>query len=430
MTHSAHTLLIAVATVLLAGTNVVSAAQRDLGHETLTPNDGWASFSGGTSGGVAADRTHIYTVQDRRGLVAALQDGDRPKIIYVDGDIDANTNDDAEPIGCDKYAAPGFTLDAYVQAFDPAVWGTSTQPSGSLEDARRISQQNQAARVLLQVGSNTTIVGLHDAAFVSGAQLALNGVDNVIIRNLNFEDAYDCFPSWNPTDGGSWSPRYASISVSSSTHVWIDHNSFDSGLHPDAGQPIFLGRPFQVHASALDISHGSDLVTVSANEFHDYDRSVEISAGEGTGVDPARVRVTLHHNLFQGISADAPRVHAGQVHLYNNLYDIPDTARYQYSWGLDADARLFAENNFFLSPDARPNQLLRVFNASALHDSGTLLGPALSASPVDVLAVYNAEHDAQLAPDVGWTPTLSLGVDATQNIVGVVRDGSGPLNVP
>ena len=426
----AHTPMVALAAVLFAATSVVSAAERDLGYETLTPNDGWASFSGGTSGGAAADRTRIYTVQDRRGLLAALQDGDKPKIIYVDGDIDANTDDDGGSIACDKYAAPGFTLDAYVQAFEPAVWSTSTQPSGPLEDARRTSQQNQAARVQLQVGSNTTIVGLHDTAFVSGAQLALNGVDNVIIRNLNFEDTYDCFPSWDPSDGGSWSPRYASLSISGSTHVWIDHNSFDTSLHPDAGQPVFLGRQFQVHASALDVSHGSDLVTVSWNEFHDYDRAVEIGAAEGTAVDPAKVRVTLHHNLFQGTATDAPRVHAGQVHLYNNLYDIPDLSRYQFSWGLDPDARLFAENNFFLSSDARPNRLLRAFNASALHTSGTLLGPALSAAPVDVLAVYNAEHDAQLAPDVGWTPTLTLGVDATQNVVGAVRDGAGPLSVP
>src|SRR5207245_5619750 len=136
MAHTAHTLLIAVATVLLAGTSVVSAAERDLGHETLTPNDGWASFSGGTSGGVAADRTHTYTVQDRRGLMAALQDGDKPKIIYVDGDIDANTNDDGGSIACDKYAAPGCTLDAYVQALEPAVWTTSSPPSGPPDDAR------------------------------------------------------------------------------------------------------------------------------------------------------------------------------------------------------------------------------------------------------------------------------------------------------
>src|SRR5207244_9317724 len=66
----AHTPMVALAAVLFAATSVVSAAERDLGYETLTPNDGWASFSGGTSGGAAADRTRIYTVQDRRGLLA------------------------------------------------------------------------------------------------------------------------------------------------------------------------------------------------------------------------------------------------------------------------------------------------------------------------------------------------------------------------
>jgi pectate lyase len=425
----ARTVSSAVAGLLLiAASSMTWAAERDLGHETLAPNDGWASFSGGTSGGTAADRTHIVTVQDRRGLVAALQAGDKPKIIYVDGDIDANTDDNGDSIGCDKYAATGYALDAYVQAFDPAVWGTSTPPAGPLEDARRLSQQNQAARVQLQVGSNTTIVGLHDTAFVTGAELALNGVDNVIVRNLNFEDAFDCFPAWDPTDGGSWSPRYSSVSVRGSTHIWIDHDSFDTGLHVDAGQPVFMGRQFLVHASALDVSHGSDLVTVSWNEFHDYDRAVEI--GSSSGADPGNVRVTLHHNLSQGVSSEAPHVASGQVHLYNNLYDIPSTSRYLFSWGIEANARLYAESNFFLSSDVRPNQLLRASNATALHATGTLLGPALNATPVDVLAVYNAEHDGQLAPDVGWTPTLTLGVEPTPSIVGGVRDDAGPLSVP
>lgn len=408
---------------------MLAAAGRDLGHETLAPNDGWASFGGGTSGGVGADPTHVYTVVDRRGLVAALQDGDKPKIIYVDGDVDANTDNDGNEIGCDKYAAPGFALDAYVQAFDPAVWGTSP-PSGPLEDARRASQQNQAGRVQLQVGSNTTIVGLHDTAFVIGAELLLNGVDNVIIRNVNFEDAFDCFPAWNAADGGAWSPRYSSISVIGSTHVWIDHNSFAVGEHADVGQPLFMGRPFAVHASALDISRASDLLTVSWNELHDYDRAADIGSSEDLGLDPAKMRVTLHHNLFQNVAEDAPRVRAGQVHLYNNLYDIPDGAPYLFSWSLDGDARLFAENNYFLSTSARANQLLRVSNATALHATGTLLGPAVGASPVDVLAAFNAEHDQPLASDVGWTPTLTLGVDPPENVIGPVRDDSGPLDVP
>src|SRR5262245_37552557 len=39
-----------------------------LARETLGPNDGWASFSGGTTGGAAATADHVYTVTNRQEL--------------------------------------------------------------------------------------------------------------------------------------------------------------------------------------------------------------------------------------------------------------------------------------------------------------------------------------------------------------------------
>jgi pectate lyase len=67
----------------------------DLGRETLATNDGWASFSTGTTGGASAADNQVYTVHNRRELIAALNNGVYPppsstpssvaKIIYVDG---------------------------------------------------------------------------------------------------------------------------------------------------------------------------------------------------------------------------------------------------------------------------------------------------------------------------------------------------------
>src|SRR6266540_4331813 len=129
---------------------------QDIGHETLPPNDGWASFSTGTTGGSAATPDHVYTATNRQELVAALGIGATPKIIYVQGTIDANVDDNNQPLSCDDYAAPGYTLEAYLQAYDPATWGR-IRPSGPLEDARRASQLNQQARVRINVTPNTTI---------------------------------------------------------------------------------------------------------------------------------------------------------------------------------------------------------------------------------------------------------------------------------
>ncbi len=156
--------------VIALGTAPVFADEvRDLGHETLLPNDGWASFGDGTTGGALAAPDHIYTVTNRSELIAALNDGvypppsstpsNTPKIIYVSGEIDANVDDNNQPLTCEDYYRDGYTLEAFLAAYDPAVWGRVT-PSGPLEDARLVSRNAQQARVRIRVGSNTTIVGL------------------------------------------------------------------------------------------------------------------------------------------------------------------------------------------------------------------------------------------------------------------------------
>jgi len=397
----------------------------DLSRQTLAPNDGWASMTTGTTGGSAADPSHVFVVQDRRAFVAALGSGDTPKIIIVDGDIEGNVDDDGMPLGCDHYLTDGYTLNAYVQAYDPAVWGTTSVPSGAQEDARRASQRKQASRVQIPVGSNTTIVGANDAAFMIGVNLMLNGSDNIIIRNLNFSDAFDCFPQWDPTDGaqGNWNAQYDNISLLGATHVWIDHNAFDDGIHTDSAQPSYLGRPFQVHDGAVDITRGSDLVTVSWNQFTEHDKTMLIGSTDAPTTDVGKLRVSIHHNLFAGIGQRGPRVRYGEVHVYNNVYDIFNPTSYVYSWGVGVDSKIFAENNVFIAQDVKPDQLVRVFNGTALHATGTVFGPPGDFKPVEVVP-------ATLSSDVGWTPGQNLVIrfdPPSSALVDLLRNEAGPI---
>ena len=264
---------------------LVSAAagadKRDLGRETLAPGDGWGSFSTGATGGAAAEDDHVYVVHDRQGLVAALANRSAtPKIIQVEGTIDANVDDDGRPLTCDDYARNGYSLDAFLAAYDPAVWGR-VPPSGPLEAARVASQQAQQERVRIRIGSNTTIVGLGKSALVRGAWLDARDADNVVIRNVTFRDTHDCFPQWSPTDGsqGNWNALYDAVSLRNTTHVWVDHNDFADVETADEGLPTYFGRLFQVHDGHLDITNASDLVTVSWNRFTDSFRSSSTRAG-------------------------------------------------------------------------------------------------------------------------------------------------------
>ena len=123
-----------------------------------------------------------------------------------------------------------------------------------MEEARAGVRSAQAAQITIPIGSNTTIIGLRGAS-ITGRQPADQRRDNVIIRNLTFEDADDCFPAWDPTDGatGNWNSEYDNVSLTGATHVWVDHNTFTDGRNPDSDQPSYFGRPYQVHDGELDI---------------------------------------------------------------------------------------------------------------------------------------------------------------------------------
>ncbi|MDH2425185.1 pectate lyase [Sphaerisporangium sp. TRM90804] len=400
-----------------------------LGRQVLPAGDGWASATTGTTGGSAADAAHVFTVTDRKGLVAALAGGDAtPKIIYVKGEIDANTDDSGARLTCDDYAVNGYTTQGYLAAYDPAVWGRDAEPSGPLEDARAASAAKQTAWIRQKVGSNTTIAGL-GRAVIKGMNLHVDQADNVIIRNIQFRDAYDCFPQWDPTDGdeGNWNSLYDNISVTRSTHVWADHNGFDDGANPDSGQPVYFGRPYQVHDGQLDVTNGSDLVTISWNRFADHDKTMLIGSTNNPATDAGKLNVTVHHNAFDTVLQRAPRVRFGQVHVYNNFYDVPSGDDYVYGLGVGVQSKIYAENNFVrLGRGAGADQIIYDWGGTAVHVTGTLVASGASVRRVDLLAAYNATHDPDLSGDVGWTPTLHTGVDHTALVPVEVPLWAGP----
>ncbi|HEY0002761.1 MAG TPA: pectate lyase [Actinoplanes sp.] len=176
------------------------------------------------------------------------------------------------------------------------------------------------------VTSDKTIVGLGaDAALVGGGlniglpvedgvtEPPAGAVHNIIIRNLTLTGATDDL-----------------INVQMfSHHIWIDHNDLSNG---DDG--------------AVDIKRGSDLVTVSWNRFHDHDKTLLLGHDDANGAqDAGRLRVTYHHNYFDGSDQRNPRVRfAPIVHVYNNYY-------LDNSYGIAStnDAGLFVEGNYFVS---------------------------------------------------------------------------------
>lgn len=403
------------------------AAGADISRQVLASTDGWAAAEGGTRGGADARPEHVFDVRNRAELVAAMQRaGTLPKIVRLHGRIDLSVDDANRPLSADDFRDPGFDFEAYLQAYAPATWGKKPL-TGELEAARLRSAANQAARVVVRLPSNTTLLGVGADAQVVHGMLLLDKVDNIIIRNLRFSDAFDHFPAWDPKDNanGEWNSEYDSVSLRGATHVWIDHCSFDDGQRPDHGARTALGRPMQHHDGLLDITQQSNFVTVSYNHFKEHDKTSLVGSSDGQKLDEGKLKVTFHHNLWERTKERAPRVRYGQVHVYNNLYVAGTGMPYAhgYSLGVGFRSRIFSENNAWETPANVPaSALTKLWKGSAFFDRGSLQ----NGHPVDVLGHLQAANPAAtVSADVGWVPTLHGEVDASTDVARSVRSSAG-----
>ncbi|WTN46500.1 pectate lyase [Streptomyces sp. NBC_00631] len=399
---------------LVLSANATSAV--DLYHQTLAAKDGWASSGSGTTGGAKADTAHTFTVSTRAQLVKALGSASdtTPRIIKIKGTIDANTDASGKKLTCADYAAgTGYSLSAYLKAFDPSTYGRSKLPSGTQEKARAAAQAKQAQNIVFKVPANTTVVGVPGTkAGITGGMLQIQKVGNVIVRNLTFSDAEDCFPQWDPTDGdsGNWNSEYDAVTLRGATHVWADHNTFTDAGHFDGLNPKYYGREYQVHDGELDITKSSDLVTVEHNQFTSHDKTMLI--GSSDSEPSGKLRVTLHHNIWKGIVQRAPLTRVGQVHIYNNVYDVTPLNGYalQYSINSRAKAQVVAQDNYWTVPSSiKVSKLLSGDGTGSVAGSGNLV----NGTTTNLVAAYNAANSKKIKPTVNWTPTLTAGLESS-----------------
>lgn len=398
----------------------------DRSRETLAPHDGWAAAQGGTQGGADAALEHVYTVRNRSELVTALAPGIYPRVVRVVGRIDLSSDANGRALGYADYRDAAYDPQAFLAAFDPAVWGKAP-PSGPQEEARKRSVRRQSEQVVVKVPSRTTLVGVGaDAAIVHG-NLFLDKVDNVIIRNIRFSDAYDYFPAWDPKDNanGEWNSEYDTITLRGATHVWIDHCTFDDGARPDDQEPILLGRQVQHHDGLLDITQQSNWVTISWNHFRDHDKTTLIGSSDSQALDDGKLKVTFHHNWYERVKERTPRVRYGEVHLYNNLFEgVADGPYpYGYSLGIGHQSRIYSERNAWVTPSGVPSaQLLRALKGSRFFDNGS----THNGLAVDLLTALRTTYPGvNWVADVGWTPSLFLAMDDVSDVPARVRAGAG-----
>lgn len=209
---------------------------------------------------------------------------------------------------------------------------------------------------MITVVANKSILGIGTNAVISGGGLQLGSTtrpgNNVIIRNITFTNASD-----------------DSVSVTNSAHhVWIDHCDFSNGFD-----------------GLLDVKRSSDFVTVSWNHFHHHSKSLLLGHNDNYTADIGHLRVSYHHNFFDGTDQRHPRARFGEpVHVFNNYY----RGNSLYGVASTENAGVVVEGNYFENvahpifvgyEDSGPGRVVernnRYVNSGAPQTAGTVVEP-------------------------------------------------------
>jgi pectate lyase len=360
----------AVLSLSLMAATAVSAAAIDPALQTA-PADGFAGQAGGTIGGSAAITSQIYTATNRAELLAALRRGAaNPKIVKLRGTIDMS---EGVP-----YANTG----------------------------------DQASRGLIRLPSNTTLIGEGAGAGIVNGHIVVAGVSQVIVRNLKIVNPCDVGPIWDPNDGalGNWNSAFDAIGVTTSDHVWIDHNTFTDGAMTDDKLPIENGQIKQCHDGAVDITKASDYVTVSYNVFGEHRKNNLVGSSDGDSADTGKLRISFSNNVFRDIVSRAPRVRYGQIHIFNN-YFVGSKANpvypHEYSIGVGHASQILSHNNVFEIAGAagtpvRCDDVIEPIGGTvpgAFKDTGSALnGAALAGCSVPNAVAFTAPYTYAARP--------------------------------
>lgn len=241
------------------------------------------------------------------------------------------------------------------------------------------------------VKSDKTIIGIGASAVISngGFNIGAAGlktpvsepapgdeiVHNIIIRNITFTDF----------------PEDAVNIQTFSHHVWVDHCAFGPGGD-----------------GALDVKRGADYVTVSWNYFYNHDKTMLLGHDSKWGIqDTGRLKVTYHHNWFDGTVQRHPRVRFGEpVHVFNNYY----RNIVQYAIGSQCNAGVLVEGNYFEN-----------VAAPMLNNIEAATGRILARNNVFVNSLEPIFTDSVTEPSTYYNYVL----DDPQDVPAIVMAGAG-----
>lgn len=286
---------------------------------------------------------------------------------------------------------------------------------------------------VIQVGSNVTIRGAGPGATLHHGTLEVHGAHNVIIQNLRFRDLWEPDPT-DKYDRLGWD--YVRISNSGqihSHHVWVDHCDFE-----------------KAYDGMVDITHGSDLVTISwcrfAGDARGPQKKVSLighsSGPTAAATDRGRLNVTLHHNWFVNIDDRAPRARFGNIHVFNNLIEGAQNATISVSGAITLVERsVYRDARIATTFSHADDNVAKLRGGSIVIVDSLNLEPRPMHAPAETPNVqFEFDHNfkgnvgrAELLfnPPAEWTwkdrhnLPYAYNTDATAAVTDLVRRGAG-----
>lgn len=278
---------------------------------------GFATLDGGTTGGEGGQTVTPTTLEE---LKRYAEDPSTPYIIQLDREFTTG-------------------LKAYIE-----------EGTGHIATSQSSTTIETTYGDIIKLGSNKTLIGVDDKAFLNRIGINAQCQSNIIIRNIKFtlQDVPIDKSGENKIVGIRngveillGDPDCLSFQADSeslpkdqriSRHIWVDHCEFynypKSSEHKDR------------YDGLLDIKNDVQYVTISWCHFHDHSKACLFGKGDTDSFDRT---TTLHHNYFENIKGSRlPLVRHGHHHYFNN---------YQYGCedGLDVrkNSNVYVENCYF-----------------------------------------------------------------------------------
>ncbi|KAH6824502.1 Pectin lyase-like superfamily protein [Perilla frutescens var. hirtella] len=177
----------------------------------------------------------------------------------------------------------------------------------------------------------------------NGPCITIEKVSHVIVHGLSIHDCKPGKPGMVRSTPDHVGHRLGSdgdaISTLGSSNVWIDH--------------CYLARCTD---GLTDVTHASNLVTISNNYFTQHDKVMLLGHNDGFTADKI-MKVTVVFNHFgPGLVQRMPRVRYGYAHVANNRYE----QWLMYAVGGSANPTILSEGNYFAaSNDAYAKQVTK-----------------------------------------------------------------------